>query len=1247
MNAVMITYPCPACGAPARLDSGCPRCRRPPDPTAAEVVRLDGEIAGLTVKVEQSRQAYAALAATLRDTQRRRDDLAARVRVSVAATVPTGPGPTRPAVPGPSAPTPVGPVAPAPGPSIAAASGAVAVRPETSTRTVQNILFILGGLLVGTAAVIFTVVAWSAVGVAGRAAILAGLTALTLAAPLLARWRGLTATAETFAALGLLLVVLDGYAAWSVDLFGVAGWPGTRYAALAGGASAAIAAGYGLTTRLAAGWFAAFVAVQPVVPLAAAEFAPGPTGWALAFAAVAALDLAIIGVLRRRPTDGAPDGVRLARQVVAFFGYGTALLVSGACGLAAWLIADGPGPAGLLSGVPLLVVALLILAGAILVRRPALQALAAGLLVVVLGAAAIRPIAETDLPLLAGAAAVVALLAGLVAGTAPLLPAAVRPGPRVGGLLLSGPLAVIAGTMTLTLAAVLAARSLPAGRTVGEPVDLFDWQLAVAVPLVAAAVAILLPAAGRPVAVLVGAVSTVLALPAAVPLPFWAVAAVEFAVAAPLILGAARNAGPRPLLPVLGATAGGLLAGHALLVALGTPAGATAALLTLMLIGLAAATLADTGSAGAARVAATLADTGPEAAADAAVAGAGPVPGAAGAAPDVERATAGSIAARRRVIGGLALAVALAAAPALAVAALRTGDVVPWWQGRVALAVAVLLAGALLAVRSRWPAYQPYAAAAVALGALATGLAPTYTGLAEPAGTYAAIGLLAVTAALLVGHRTAPATPTTPTTPADPGGVALLLAGLGLALRAAVAVAPAVAAVLLAPYGWLGEGWAGAPDGVGLAPRSAGVEAAAGANAAATLAIVTVVAGLAGWLWRRTRIGVVLAALPAGAVTLLVVLAALGADWPTVPAVALALGLGCLLAAAVRTGGAVEVEKGGDAAGAPTGSARGGRTAIVTTPLGLALAGSGLAGLLPTPASTIAAFGLVVAVAATIGAAGRALAARVAGWSTAAGAGFLLAIAAASAVDLPLRTAALAVLAVAAVALAGGTALRGRRPVESTALLTAGHAGAVVAVLLTVGHLRHAAAICTLWGVALGLSALRPGESTGRRWLLAVVAAGCELAGGWLLLAAGDVAVLEAYTLPAAAAALLAGWLAVRAWPGLNSWIGYGPGLAAALLPSLASVLAAGDQPWRRLLLGTGALVAVVLGARWRRQAPVVLAGGTLAVLACYELVAVWDRLPRWAFLAAGGFALIALATTYERRRRDVARLRSAVGRMT
>jgi hypothetical protein len=219
--------------------------------------------------------------------------------------------------------------------------------------------------------------------------------------------------------------------------------------------------------------------------------------------------------------------------------------------------------------------------------------------------------------------------------------------------------------------------------------------------------------------------------------------------------------------------------------------------------------------------------------------------------------------------------------------------------------------------------------------------------------------------------------------------------------------------------------------------------------------------------------------------------------------------------------------------------------------------------------------------------------------------------------------------------------------VEARAVEAASFAGAVVALLLAAGELRYAAAVGTLWGAAVGVRALRPGEPAGRRWVFTAVAAGSELLAVWLLLAAQQVALLEAYTLPAAALGLVAGWLAIRAWPALSSWVAYGPGLAAALLPSLASVLVAGGQPWRRLLLGVGALIVVLAGAGWRRQAPVLLGGAVLAVVALYEVVGAWDRLPRWIFLAAGGFVLIGLATTYERRRRDMTRLRAAVSRMT
>jgi hypothetical protein len=53
-----------------------------------------------------------------------------------------------------------------------------------------------------------------------------------------------------------------------------------------------------------------------------------------------------------------------------------------------------------------------------------------------------------------------------------------------------------------------------------------------------------------------------------------------------------------------------------------------------------------------------------------------------------------------------------------------------------------------------------------------------------------------------------------------------------------------------------------------------------------------------------------------------------------------------------------------------------------------------------------------------------------------------------------------------------------------------------------------------------------------------------------------------------------------------------------------------------------------------------------LALLAVHEVALVWDLIPRWAPLAAAGLVLVAVATTYERRRRDLARLAGVVGRM-
>jgi hypothetical protein len=274
-------------------------------------------------------------------------------------------------------------------------------------------------------------------------------------------------------------------------------------------------------------------------------------------------------------------------------------------------------------------------------------------------------------------------------------------------------------------------------------------------------------------------------------------------------------------------------------------------------------------------------------------------------------------------------------------------------------------------------------------------------------------------------------------------------------------------------------------------------------------------------------------------------------------------------------------------------------------------------------------------------------AARTAGWLAAVAAAVAFAVTAGRAAGLEVAGTAYAVLAVAAAALAGGTALARHRPTEAGATQAAGHAAAVLALLLAGGAPTHAAAVCTLWGLVLGVRALWAGESPDRRRMLVVAAAAVEVVGWWILVESRGVELLEAYTLPAAAVALLAGGLALRSRPTLSSWSAYGPALAAALLPSLASVLTADGQPLRRLLLGTAALAVLLAGTASRRQSPVVLGGGVLAAVALHELGLVWDLLPRWIPLAVAGLLLLGIAMTLERRRRDLVRLRTAVARMT
>ncbi|MET9899296.1 hypothetical protein [Streptomyces sp. NPDC006446] len=116
-------------------------------------------------------------------------------------------------------------------------------RPEATAPGVQNVLLLLGGILLTIAAVAFTLVGWGHLGITGRSLVLGTVTLAALGAPVLLLRRGLRSTAESLAGLGLALTVLDAYALYAVALPRT---DGLGYTATASAVLAAVWAAYGL-----------------------------------------------------------------------------------------------------------------------------------------------------------------------------------------------------------------------------------------------------------------------------------------------------------------------------------------------------------------------------------------------------------------------------------------------------------------------------------------------------------------------------------------------------------------------------------------------------------------------------------------------------------------------------------------------------------------------------------------------------------------------------------------------------------------------------------------------------------------------------------------------------------------------------------------------------------------------------------------------------------------------------------------
>lgn len=286
------------------------------------------------------------------------------------------------------------------------------------------------------------------------------------------------------------------------------------------------------------------------------------------------------------------------------------------------------------------------------------------------------------------------------------------------------------------------------------------------------------------------------------------------------------------------------------------------------------------------------------------------------------------------------------------------------------------------------------------------------------------------------------------------------------------------------------------------------------------------------------------------------------------------------------------------------------------------------------------------------------------GWAASSAAGSVVALAAvtlaAGAAAVLARTgmravdAALAGLSAAAFAgVAARAAGVGIAPAGFTAALAAG-AVALVGVYLLRGQpepraaVEGVAALAVICGIAVAASsttwlaatfsvlvpvAVMAALSADRRIFYGLAAAGLALCSVWAWLAAARVGIVEAYTAPAAAAALAAGIIGWRNAPG-RSWLRLGPALVLGIGPTLALGIA-DDDPVRLVVSVVLAMAAVLAGALRRLQAPLCLGAAALFVLGIDQWGDDLVRMPRWITLGAAGMVLMWIGATFEHRRRD------------
>lgn len=167
----------------------------------------------------------------------------------------------------------------------------------------------------------------------------------------------------------------------------------------------------------------------------------------------------------------------------------------------------------------------------------------------------------------------------------------------------------------------------------------------------------------------------------------------------------------------------------------------------------------------------------------------------------------------------------------------------------------------------------------------------------------------------------------------------------------------------------------------------------------------------------------------------------------------------------------------------------------------------------------------------------------------------------------------------------------------------------------------------------LGLVALAYGIRPHRGRVAWVGVSLCS-AGNAVRMAALDVTVVEAYSLPLAGLALVVGLVRLYRKPSSPSWLTVGPAVSAGLLPSAFATV--GDPSLIRPVVVLGvALAVMVAGIAWRWQAPFLTGATAACVVAVAQLAPYAVGAPRWLSFGSVGVVLLVLGFRYEQRRRN------------